>query len=370
VAETARAGAPATAKTPQFFKAGTIERFVQWRGAQDGKRLHALSKVIGVSLLGHARADRGFTCVVSEPELCDELAMDPKTFRKYLAPLVEFGLVKTDRSREGAAKRYDLSEIYRRFGEQRSEPGTKVTELQTGTASRSAVSDRESVPEVRETIPVRPGNGPGPDRESLPVSIKVFPSSISSFTSSLLDVSAPAARLGLRTTESIEREIVTIDEILTRWAFPERRQRQLVKRSGVVAVAGAIGYVLQQQHLNPGAIEKPDGLFIYALREGFSAELPAEQTGKVSRSAETPRENARSLGDAVKTYLEARLTDAVYQAFFVNARFVITDNCLRVECVNLFTADFIRSRHLDAVCEAMKAISGRSEVTVDIVAAD
>ncbi|TAM92228.1 hypothetical protein EPN42_01550 [bacterium] len=364
---------------PAYFKAGTIERLVKWRGVQDGKRLPYTSKLIAVALLGHAQSNRGFTCCVSEPQLCDELGMDGKTLRKYLQPLVEFGLIETDRAREGAAKRYDCSRIYERFGEAREEPASKVSTLpqigissrtaQTGKASLSADSVRDDMSAAGDVIPVRPGYTPEADRDAVPVSLEGLPSSFPSSSSSHLDVSAPAARLGISHTTGIEREIVAIDAVLTSWGWLRREQRRTVQRYGAVATAGAIGYVLQQEALHPGTIREPGALFRYALRSGICVDLPAPQTGTASRSdsqqVSTP--GSSGVADAVRTYLRGRLTQPVYEAFIKRADIDVAGSDVRVTCADTFAAEFLRSRYEQKVREAVHAVLGTETLTVTIM---
>ena len=255
-----------------YYKYGTIEKFM-WSDDPDIRSLHPFSKVIAVCLLTRAITSHGFTCVVSESEVCAALnAIDPKTFRKHLRQLTDCGLVRTDRNRVGAMKRYDVSPIYERFGEQRIDSASKVTHLQTGSISRTA--DRQEVPKVGENFPARAGAHPVLDRENFPVSIKESTSSSTSGTSSHL--SACARGLGIETTTGLEpREIVAAAEYLTYWAFPGTRQRELVAHFGVKSVAEAIGYVLQQQRLYPGEIAKPHRLFLHALQNRWSGAVPS-----------------------------------------------------------------------------------------------
>ena len=378
---------------PSYYKAGTIERLMKWRGTHDGKRLPAMSKAIAVTLLSYARTNKGFTCVVSEPELCDDLGIDPKTLRKYLKPLLEFGLVETDRSREGAAKRYDCSKIYERFGEERDitskvssldQRGITSRSAQSGIPSLSADSDREDTAVTRESIPVSPGRSQASDRDAFPVSIKETPSSSSS--SSLLDVDAPAARLGITNTHGFERQVFTIDEVLTRWGWAAREQRSVVKRFGLIRVSGAIGYVLQQQKLHPDTIREPAGLFRYALKHDYSSELPEAQTGKASRSDTDAVEerqtgtpslsaapgpvllpSASGIAEAILAHLQERLPTHVFQAMFKNVSLECAEGAVTLRCDNDFAADMIRSRYQANLSEAASAILGVPAAQIHII---
>lgn len=334
-----------TRRDPSYYKAGTIERIMKWRGYSDGRTLHCIAKAIAVALLGYARKDRGYTCMVSETEICADLLLDPKTFRKYLAELVKLGFITVDRNREKGRKRFNCSPLYAYFGEERREPADKVAFLpsaqtgkhsrtdagQTGKESHSVdAAEREDLPQDRERFPGSPGISPEAVQESFPDSITSSdPSSRSSL--SLDDVRALVARWGLSNPENYgtderRHELALLAQAFVSWRLTSRRQRALIKRYGLVAVMGAVGYVLEQIRLSKDPIERPIGLFQYALERGFDCDIRgAVQISPESAAApEVNRDHAvfRAACDTLRT----RIPEADYQLFVRSAQLMSVDN--------------------------------------------
>jgi hypothetical protein len=341
-----------------FFKAGTIERLMAWRGTEDGRRLASQSKAIAVALLSRARSDRDFTCVVAEPEICDELWMDPKTFRRYLKPLVELGLISVDKNRECATRRFDVQQLYRQFGESRVPAGSKVVSLSgnlsrsehSGKGSRSVASLRETTAPPREIATIATGNDPDAIRESGPESIKELPSS-SSFSESQ-DVSALAARLEISNPTGMEPQIARIADAFAQWGLTERAQRRLLGQHGIPVTSNAVEYVLAQIAKHPQAAGSPGKLLDYALRLRLSLPQPQEQSrnGKLSRTD--------SYEGLVLDHVRSRMPRQDYDTFVRSVRLTLVGMTLEIWCPNAFVAAELRERYLEHFTAACNAAIG------------
>jgi hypothetical protein len=343
-----------------------------WRGTEDGKRLKGLSKAIAVSLICRAQQKFRYKCIVTDEDLAGELDIHRDSVKKYVDPLVELGLVSYAREGERGRKIYDCAELFRRFGEERGQPKQKISDLaqmqmrkdsassQTPKVSASGKLDAESVVLDAESV-AADAETVIPDAESSGISSI---SSLPSLSSSLIDVSALARALGIKDYEGYEGDVFAIADHLTRFGFTKRRQRHLVSRFGIASLTGAIGYVVEQMRLQPGQIRKPDGLFMYALREHIRVELPRDQTSEVSASdVGVPA----SVDQALKAYVQRRIGSEVFYKMFIEPSTIVVDQGgITITCESAFSASNLRPK-AEMLSEAAKAVLGVTLPTMVVV---
>lgn len=352
---------------PQYFKAGTIERIYDDRGTADGRRLPFQSKAIAAYFILKAQKQRDYSFIMSEAQICERLGMDGKTFRKYLAPLVESGLVSVDKNRELATRRFSCKSLFERYRED-AVNGTKVVQIgkvsQTvaGDADReSRAPDRESAPAVREIAPA--------ERESFPNSLD--PSSTS------FDLDTLKERWGLTTTDGLERLLQFMAETFANFAVTERRQRSIIKRYGVYGVAGALAYVKQQQML--ATVKSPAGLLDWALQNGRCSDAEPWLSGKVSPTEGSgpnpPQPNdavkdmlVGDLWDGVLKWLEPRLTAGEYGMLVKPIRAAaFDDGTLTLHVGSSWLRDRVREKVAARIVEALETLIGPTvQITFEI----
>lgn len=404
--EHAALDATAPAPSSAYFKAGTIERLLADRGDVDGRRLPATSKLIAAYLILKAQKQRGYTCILPEREACADLGIDGKTFRKYLAPLTEAQLVAVDKHRPDATRRYHLSALFRRYGEDQ-QGGTNVVRF--GKESRSErsgkvsptsdeIAVRETAPAVREKRPAGSGNAGAADRETL-----LIPDPSSILDLPLHDLQTWFGKThGFPATSPEDARLILA--FCAAHAVTDRRQRALVRRFGVAGVAGACAYVVEQSSL--AAIANPAGLFVHAAERGKCGDVDAAlrhlacrfgkrsrtdaertnavepascedaRSGKDSRttSAETPPARAdqtdRIIGDlwqSVLDHVKTRTSAAVYAMLIAPARPVSYDRgVLTLEVKSAWLRNRLTEQCLQPLSDALNTLIGPS-VTVSIV---
>jgi len=343
-----------------------------WRGTPDGKRLPGMSKAIATNLILRAQQRFRYKCIVTDEELAADLDCHRDSIKKYLDPLVELQLITYERKGERGRKIYDCIGLFKKFGEERSEPKSKVADLRAGQMPKDSASSQ--TPKVSATAKtdaesfLADAESFAADAETVDSDAESFgdssnPSS-TSFVSSLLNVAELGKQLGISNTEGLERDVFAIADNLTRLGFTKRRQKYLVRRHGIAAVTGAIGYVLEQLRLHPGAIRSPDGLLMYALKEGHMIEIRDErQSPKVSASGPAVRFGA-SLQDAVKEHLRTRLPEAFFGMFVQPLTIEVEGATMTLRCPSAFVAGHVRDRRV-AFEEAAFALLGTS-LTVDV----
>lgn len=345
---------------PQYFKAGTIERIYDDCGNADGRRLPFQSKAIAAYFVLKAQKQRDYSFIMSESQICERLGMDGKTFRKYLAPLVESGLVTVDKNRELATRRFSCKALFERYREE-AVNSTKVVQLGKVSRTEAREAARESPPPDRENAPAA--------REIAPAERESFPNSLDPSSTSF-DLNTLRARWGLTTTEGIERPLQFMAETFANFAVTERRQRAMLKRYGVYSIVGALAYVKQQQIL--ATVKSPAGLLDWALQNGACADAEPWLSGKVSRTEGQGADAGRpgtatndmlvgDLWDGVLKWLEPRLTAGEYGMLVKPIRASSFDNgTLTLHVGSSWLRDRIREKVAARIVEALETLIGPS----------
>jgi hypothetical protein len=355
------AGAPSTRDAEgnalsKYLKAGVYERLWESTGSSNGRSFHATSKGIASILIGRAQYKRAYHCIVTDAEFAAKLGVDDKTVRKYLQPLLDAKLVSY-RLVARCRKDYDVLPLFRRFGEERLEPGA-ITSLadhrnQVGKDSPPGQVGSSSPPESPAPAP------PGPTKD-LP----------------LLDTSAIRTDLGLQDLQGFDAEIFGIADHLGRWGASKRFMRALVKRHGLSALGYGIGYVVQQLRANKrGTIREPLALLTHALKKGYIADLPDasierddRQVGNLSPPGEKRADPPADLEEAIWGWIADRFPGAFVRVFRNGTTIAVEGGIMRITCQTRFNANVVRDR-VDYFQRAAGALLG-IDVSVVVGALD
>jgi hypothetical protein len=279
-----------SASAARWQKLGTLERLVRYHGGPHGTPSPGEKLIAGYLIHRASTADAEPRVFVAAETIHAELGMSPKTFRAYVKDLVRRGWITEARDRAYGAKTWYIGPLVAFFSEDQigKDSPSKITELRPQIGKESPSDNEHRALSDGEILPSRSGNSGDQigkvsraDGEILPFSLDHVPDHIRPHT----EHTALARRLGLEPSwfQNRPRRFAAAHLVVARldaWGMTQRRIRDVARDYGFTAVAGAVGYVLEQLDrseqpaLVGDAVQIPAALFETALQREWSGTLP------------------------------------------------------------------------------------------------
>lgn len=326
---------PPSAGTARWHKNGTYERILQQDDGPGGT-LTAGEKQLAATLVSLASTtDADPRVFVPSPKLLAMLRVSQRTFDKYEAGLVKRRLVDVKRDRKDGAKTWYIKALVAFFAEERigKDCGSNVIDLPRRIGKdcgSEGDGDKAPDPQILLNGPADFADGPakfaGPDPQILPVPLDLVPDLVRPHT----ELEALARRLGMDLAWFEDRPLrfAAAHLVATRldeWGLSRRRQRETIAAQGFLAVAGAVGFVLER--LEPGPelalidepVHNPAALFETALQREWCCALPGWAEDRYA-----PRDGGwtveASLWETLREMVRRRVSPQAFEVGFKQAK--------------------------------------------------